>query len=153
MSMPEHRPTLISALCYKDPRAALHWLEKAFGFEQTMVILDDQDNVVHSEMSFGDGMIMVGSEWDERTRSPASLDRRTTQTVHVQLNEDIDAHCERARAAGAEINQEPSTQFYGDRTYRCIDPEGHIWTFGQTVEVMTPEQWDAASGLVTKTRV
>jgi hypothetical protein len=51
------------------------------------------------------------------------------------------------------ILQEPETQFYGDRTYRAADLEGHIWTFGQSVKVMTPTEWDAASGLITKERL
>ncbi|MGE0828780.1 MAG: VOC family protein [Hyphomonadaceae bacterium] len=153
--MPDYskRPSLASALCYRDPKAALLWLEAAFGFEQSMVILDPDGNVGHSEMTFGDGLIMVGNEWTADHKSPASIGAKNTQTVHVHLTEDIDAHCERARKAGAEILQEPETQFYGDRTYRARDPEGHIWTFGQTVEVMSPEQWDAASGLTTKTRI
>jgi uncharacterized glyoxalase superfamily protein PhnB len=53
----------------------------------------------------------------------------------------------------AEILQDPETQFYGDRTYRAADPEGHIWTFGVTVRRMTPDEWDQASGLVTRKRL
>jgi uncharacterized glyoxalase superfamily protein PhnB len=93
---------------------------------------------------------MIGSEWSADHKSPASLGGKNTQSVHVHMNEDIDAHCERARKAGAEIVQEPDTQFYGDRTYRARDPEGHIWTFGQTVKEVSPEDWDRASGLKTK---
>lgn len=153
MPYPAHRPSLISALSYKDPRAALHWLEAAFGFEQAMVIVDGEDKVVHAEMNYGDGLIMVGTEWSERNRSPVSLDGKTTQTVHVAIADDIDGHCEQARQAGARIDQEPATQFYGDRTYRCTDPEGHIWTFGQKVKAMTPQEWDRDTGLTTKLRI
>ena len=60
---------------------------------------------------------------------------------------------ETARAAGAKIIAEPETQFYGDRTYRAKDPEGHIWTFGVTVAVKTAEEWDAEGGFTTKTRL
>jgi uncharacterized glyoxalase superfamily protein PhnB len=138
-----HHPAISSAISYVDPLAAYGWLEKAFGFEPHMLILDEAGRLVHSQMKFGDGMIMVGTEWDESHKSPASVGRINTQTVHVQLDEGLDAHCERARAAGAEIIAEPSDQFYGDRTYRARDPEGHIWTFAQTVKEMTPEEWDA----------
>lgn len=149
----DHRPTLSAALFYVDPKAAFLWLEKAFGFEPTMVISDAEGGLVHSEMTFGDGLIMVGTEWDVDLRSPRSLEGRNTQTVHVHLEGDIDAHCERARTAGAEILMEPADQFYGDRTYRARDPEGHIWTFAQTVKVMAPAEWDRAEGLVTTTRL
>jgi uncharacterized glyoxalase superfamily protein PhnB len=157
MADAQTHPSISSALCYRDPKAALLWLEEAFGFEPFMVILDAEDNLAHSEMRFGDGVIMVGNEWSDDHKSPASLGGKNTQSVHVQLTAehggDIDAHCERARKAGARILQEPETQFYGDRAYRAVDPEGHIWTFGQTVQVLTPEQWDKASGLKTLTRL
>jgi uncharacterized glyoxalase superfamily protein PhnB len=142
-------PYLSSALCYRDPMPMLDWLEQAFGFERTMVIVDAEGRLAHSQMRFGAGQIMVGNEWSANHASPASVGGKNTQTVHVQLAEDIDAHCERARAAGAEILQEPETQFYGDRSYRARDPEGHIWTFGQTVKVMSPEEWDGDTGLKT----
>ena len=155
--MPElYRPKgFSSAVSYVDPKAAFRWLEQAFGFEPLFVILDENDNIAHSEMSYGESVVMVGSEWSERHRSPKNLGGKNTQTVHVQLTrgDDIDAHCERAREAGAEILQEPDTQFYGDRTYRACDPEGHIWTFGVTIKEKTPEEWDRAGGLRTKMRL
>ena len=145
MSAP--RPTLSPALCYRDPKAALKWLEAAFGFETVMVITDAEGNLGHSEMRFGNGIIMVGNEWTADHKSPASIAGKNTQTVHVHLTEDIDKHCARAKAAGAVIIQDPATQFYGDRTYRARDPEGHIWTFGQTVKAVTREEAEKASGL------
>jgi uncharacterized glyoxalase superfamily protein PhnB len=146
-----------SSISYIDPNAAFRWLEDAFGFEPVMVILDETDRIAHSEMKFGDGLIMVGSEWSADHRSPQNLGGRNTQSVHVQLapGEDIDAHCARARDAGAEIIQALETQFYGDRTYRARDLEGHIWTFGVTVQAMSPHEWDKAAGgsLRTQTRL
>ncbi|MEI9963531.1 MAG: VOC family protein [Caulobacteraceae bacterium] len=145
--------TLSSAVCYQDPKAAVLWLEAAFGFEQAMMLMDAQGQLAHAEMTFGDSMIMVASEWSEKHRSPKSIGGANTQTVHVQLDADLDGHCERARRAGAVIQQEPETQFYGDRTYRAVDPEGHIWTFGQTVAEMTSEDWDKAGGFTTRPRL
>lgn len=119
-----------------------------------MVILDENENLVHSEMKYGDSVVMVGNEWSADHKSPKSLGGKNTQTVHVRLTrgEDVDAHCEHARKAGAEILAEPDTQFYGDRTYRARDPEGHIWTFGVTLEEMTPAEWDKAAGGAMKTQ-
>jgi len=145
--MPVSRATLVSAISYRDPRAALAWLEKAFGFEIAMLIEDADGHVVHSEMSFGVSGVMVGSEWSEDHKSPASIGGKNTQSVHIHIETDLDAHCERARAAGAEIIMAPETQFYGDRTYRCRDPEGHIWTVGQTVKTVSREEAEAATGL------
>ena len=138
---------LTSAVCYQDAKAALEWLEKAFGFETVMVITDAQGNLGHSEMRFGNSLVMIGNEWSASHKSPKSIGGLNTQTVHVHLESDLDAHCARARAAGATILQEPADQFYGDRTYRAADPEGHIWTFGQTVRSVTREEAEQASGL------
>lgn len=151
-----YRPKgLSSAVCYRDAKAAYRWLEKAFGFEPLMVLVDADGNLGHSEMTYGNSVVMVGDEWSADHKSPASLGGKNTQTVHVQLAEgdDIDAHCEKARRAGAVILQEPETQFYGDRTYRARDPEGHIWTFGVTVQKLTAAEWDKASGMTTKQRL
>jgi uncharacterized glyoxalase superfamily protein PhnB len=129
------------------PKAALDW-PKAFGFCRHGDL--HNGDIAHAEMRYRECLIMIGSEWSDDHRSPLSLGGKNTQSVHVHMTQDIDAHCERARKAGAEIVQEPDTQFYGDRTYRARDPEGHIWTFGRTVKEMAPEEWDAASGLTTK---
>ena len=145
--MADWRPNLISAVCYQDPKAALTWLEAAFGFELFMLIEDGEGHLIHSEMRYGDAAVMVGNEWSEDHKSPKSIGGKNTQTIHLQITEDIDAHCERARAAGAEIVMEPATQFYGDRTYRCRDPEGHVWTVGQTVQEVSREEAEAVSGL------
>ena len=71
------RPTFGSAVLYKDPVAALDWLQKAFGFERTMVITDATGKLVHSEMRFGDGYIMVGGEFADFVASPASVGGKT----------------------------------------------------------------------------
>ncbi|WP_411287718.1 VOC family protein [Phenylobacterium sp.] len=139
--------TLMSAVFYRDPKAALKWLETALGFQLVMLIEDADGNLAHSQMSHGTGVVMVGSEWSADTKSPASVGGKNTQTVHIQIEDAIDAHCERARASGAEIIAEPQDQFYGDRTYRCRDPEGHIWTVAQSVRTVTREEAEAASGL------
>ena len=146
---------LSSAVSYQDSKAAFRWLEYAFGFEPLFVLLDADGNLAHSEMGYGNSVVMVGNEWSDDHKSPKSIGGKNTQSVHVQLavGEDIDAHCEAARAAGAEIIGEPETQFYGDRSYRAKDIEGHIWTFGVTVEQKTADEWDAEGGFTTKTRL
>jgi len=147
MDDPFRRSTFASAVFYKDPFAALDWLAKAFGFERSMLITDKDGKLGHSEMRFGDGYIMVGSEWADFVASPATLGGKNSQTMHVQLQDRIDAHCERARAAGAVIIREPADEFYGDRTYMAKDPEGHVWSFAQTVRNVSREEAEKASGL------
>jgi uncharacterized glyoxalase superfamily protein PhnB len=140
------RPTLASGLAYRDPAAALSWLEKAFGFEITMVVENPDGSIGHSEMRLGDALIYVGREWDEHHRSPVANGGVNTQSLHIQLPSGIDAHFAVARAAGAKVLREPEDQFYGDRNYVVADPEGHIWSFGQTIKAMTFAEMQAAGG-------
>lgn len=142
-----HRPSLGSAVYYKDPFAALDWLEKAFGFTRQMVITDNDGQLAHSEMRFGDSYVMICREYSADSASPAALGGKNTQSLHVHLLDGIDEHCARARAAGAVITRELADQFYGDRVYAARDPEGHIWSFGQTVHAVSREEAERASGL------
>jgi uncharacterized glyoxalase superfamily protein PhnB len=127
------RPTFIPSLVYRDNRAALQWLQSAFGFEVSEVLTDPKGAIAHAEMSYGDGVIMVGTEWTDWTRSPASIDGKNTQRIHVRVSSGIDEHCTRARQAGAKIVLEPTDQFYGERSYIAADLEGHHWTFSQPI--------------------
>ena len=93
------------------------------------------------------GYIMVGSESTTKTVSPLELEGRNTQTMHMQIDTDVDEHCARARAAGATVLEEPSDQFYGDRTYRALDLEGHAWTFAQNKTPFSVEESEKVTGL------
>jgi uncharacterized glyoxalase superfamily protein PhnB len=140
------RPTLATGVYYRDPAAALKWLEQAFGFETALLVTTPDGAIAHSEMRLGDGMIMVGGEHDARHRSPASLGGVNTHSIHVQLENGIDAHYEHAKQAGAEIGRELADQPYGDRVYTAFDHEGHSWSFGQTIKVMTTDEMAEATG-------
>jgi len=132
---------------YQDPLAALDWLERAFGFETITRILDTDGNAVHLEMAFRDAVVGIAGEWestdllgDARMRSPRTTGGVATQFLWVSLPGAINGHCERARAAGAVITQEPADQFYGSRTYRARDPEGHIWCFSEFKREVSEEE-------------
>jgi uncharacterized glyoxalase superfamily protein PhnB len=136
-----------SGVIYRDPRAALKWLETAFGFEITMVVENEDGTIGHSEMRFGDALIYVGREWDERHRSPADLNGVNTQSLHFHLPDGVDAIFKRALAAGATSVREPADQFYGDRSCMVTDPEGHYWGFSQTIKAMTFDEMAKAGGV------
>ncbi|HLK23524.1 MAG TPA: VOC family protein [Caulobacteraceae bacterium] len=140
------RPSITSGVCYRDPRAALTWLEQAFGFEPMMVVVNEDGTIGHSEMRFGDSMIFVGQEWDADHKSPASLGGKNTQSLHLQVDAGIDALFERAVKAGARPLREPADQFYGDRSAMVSDPEGHVWSFGQTIREMSFDEMSKAGG-------
>ncbi len=148
MSNTSPRPVFGSAIYYRDPLAALDWLEKAFGFTRQFVITSPDGQLVHSEMRFEDGYVMICGAWPGIPySSPEDVKGKNTQSVHVQLHGGLDEHCARARAAGAKIVREPSDQFYGDRVYAAVDPEGHVWSFGQTMREVSREEAEQASGL------
>ena len=142
---------------YRDPMAALKWLEQAFGFETSMLVTDAAGAVGHAEMSFAGGKIGVGGELASpeilgpaAMKSPASMGGAGSQFIRVALQEGIDEHCARARAAGARITQPPTDQFYGARVYRALDPEGHVWCFDQPIAAPSIEAMEKASGLTIK---
>ncbi len=131
---------IMPTVFYRDPMTALRWLEAAFGFETSLLVTDEAGKVGHAEMAWRNGSVGVGGKFASpellgpvSTVSPLDLSDRASQFIHVELEAEIDAHCARARAAGATITQEPADQFYGARTYRALDPEGHVWNFRQPI--------------------
>ncbi|PCI04239.1 MAG: glyoxalase [Hyphomicrobiales bacterium] len=133
MKDPFSRPKIRTGLFYHNPIAALDWIEKAFGFTRSMDIRDQHGELVHAEMTFGHASIIIDSEWSDFVASPLSNQGVNTQIIYVQLENDIEQHCEHARFCGAEIIQEPESQYYGDCVYRAKDIEGHVWTFSQAI--------------------
>jgi len=125
--------TVIPAMRYRDANAAIEWLCNAFGFERHLVVPGENGTVAHAQLSFGNGMIMLGSaredEFGQWVKPPRETGGIGTQSAYV-IVEDADAHYARAKAAGAEIVMEVEDQDYGGRLYSCLDPEGHLWSFG-----------------------
>jgi uncharacterized glyoxalase superfamily protein PhnB len=86
--------------------------------------------VAHAQLSFGPGFIMLSTARDDDLRMKSPLDLgAVNQGTYVYL-EDVDAHCERAKKAGAEIVRGPENTDYGSREYTARDLEGHLWSFG-----------------------
>jgi PhnB protein len=133
--------TVTPYLLYADVDAALAFLSDAFGFEETVRYTGAEGYVSHAEMQVGDGTIMLGDPGDDY-RNPKALGASTAFT-HVYV-EDVDAACERARSAGAEIIREPEDQPYGDRNCGARDPEGHEWWLATHIRDVPVEEWSAA---------
>jgi PhnB protein len=133
--------TVTPYLYYVDADAALRFLSEAFGFEETLRYTGPDGFVGHAEMRIGDGTIMLGDPGDEY-RNPDQLGGRT-QGVHVYVP-DVDALCEQARAAGAEIVGEPADKPYGDRQCTVRDPEGHEWFISKHLQDVDAADWGAS---------
>ena len=139
---PSGWPRLSSGVFYRDAAAAIDWLCDAFGFAVRLKVEGDNGRIEHSELTYGEGLIMVGQEvpdserlWKRSMRSPQSLDGACTQTIMFFVD-DAEAHCAHARSRGARIIEEPTTHDYGkdywaDRSYGALDPEGHVWWITQ----------------------
>ncbi|HXN41517.1 MAG TPA: VOC family protein [Myxococcaceae bacterium] len=129
-------PRISTALYYDNAAKAIDWLCKAFGFQVRLKIEGDGGRIEHSELVYGEGLIMVGEAAKQaHRRSPRSLDGANTQNMMVYVD-DVEAHCAQARTAGAKIVSEPKTTDYGpdywtDRGYECEDLGGHHWWFYQ----------------------
>lgn len=123
---------IIPALRYRDAAAAIEWLCRAFGFEEHLVVPGEGGRIAHAQLTFGNGMIMLGSghggDYDALLVQPADAGA-VTQAPYIVV-EAVDEHYARAKAAGAEIVIEIADQDYGGRLYACRDPEGHVWNFG-----------------------
>jgi len=125
--------TVIPALHYRDAKAAIDFLCKAFGFKKFASYESDKGEVMHAELTFGNGMVMLGqsrkdTDYGKLLTGPSEAGG-VTMSVYLVVD-DCDAHFERAKAAGASIVRAPVTQDYGGRDYTCKDPEGNVWTFG-----------------------
>jgi uncharacterized glyoxalase superfamily protein PhnB len=124
---------VIPVLIYPDVREGVSWLSEAFGFVERVRIGEDH----RSQLSFGDGAVIIGDVRNER-RPPRAGE--VTHSVMVRVD-DVHAHCERARAHGARILMEPTDFEYGERQYAAEDPAGHHWTFSETIADVAPEAW------------
>ncbi len=149
---PANWPRLSSALVYRDASAAIDWLCRAFGFAVRLKIEGDDGRILHSELTYGEAVMMVAQErgdasvdsWKAMLKSPQSLSGGNSQSIMLYVD-DADAHCEQARASGATIVDAPSTHDYGaeywaDRSYGAIDIEGHIWWITQRLRTGSAPQ-------------
>lgn len=132
---PASRTTLIPCLRYRDAPAAIEFLCTTFGFQQHLVVPGENNTVVHAQLSFGNGMLMLGSadrrdsEYGKLINQPDDIGGAQTQTIYVVVP-DADAVYERGRAAGMEIVMDIKDEDYGGRGFSCRDLERHVWSFG-----------------------
>jgi uncharacterized glyoxalase superfamily protein PhnB len=126
--------TVTPVLIYPDVRAAVEWLQSAFGFEEKVRIGDAH----RSQLAFGtDGAVVVA---DVRRDKVAPSGGVVTQEIKLRVD-DVDAVLARALEAGAQVLEEPNTYEYGERSCLVEDPFGHRWELTQTVQDVDPAEW------------
>jgi uncharacterized glyoxalase superfamily protein PhnB len=138
---PKRRPTIVPQVPYQDIRAALLFLERAFGFREILTQrLVSEDGVIgHAMVEFGEGVIGIGSQGAHGATSPKSAGVES-QYISVYVA-DVETHYERAVAAGARIANGLRDHVWGDRTYEAFDLEGHRWRFHQRVREVPQSEW------------
>jgi uncharacterized glyoxalase superfamily protein PhnB len=115
---------IIPTLRYKDAKAAIDFLDRAFGLERKAVHENEDGTIGHAELTYGRGMVMLG------TSGVGDPQFDTRQSSIYVIVSDPDALYERAKAAGAEITRELQDTDYGSREFSARDPEGNAWSFG-----------------------
>jgi uncharacterized glyoxalase superfamily protein PhnB len=128
------RATVIPCLRYRDAEGAIDWLCLAFGFEKHLLVRGEHGAIHHAELSFGNGMVMVGP-----VKQSDEIGGAETQTPYLIVS-DADAVYSRAKAAGATIVIDLKNEDYGGRGFSCRDPEGHLWNVG------TYDPWEVPGG-------
>jgi uncharacterized glyoxalase superfamily protein PhnB len=129
------KTNVIPCMRYRDAPAAIAWLCATFGFTQQLVVPGDGGTIVHAQLSFGNGMVMLGSAgrtdnaYGKLMTQPDDIGGAGTQSVYVVVA-DADAVYDSARRAGAEIIIDIKDEDHGGRGFTCRDIEHHIWSFG-----------------------
>lgn len=127
------KSTIIPTLRYQDAQSAINWLCNAFGFKEHLVVRGDDGRIEHAQLTFGNGMIMIGSARDDEfgrlQAPPASSDAVVCQSPYIIVRA-IDEHYRDAVQAGAKIVMPLTAEDYGGKNYSCRDPEGYLWNFG-----------------------
>ena len=131
--------TVVPSLRYRNALAAIDWLIRAFGFEKQAVYLGpDSTTVMHAQLTFGNGMVMLGSvaiegdnenEYNKLMVQPDEVGGRETKGIYLIVNDADQVHAT-AKAAGAEMVLDIRDMDYGGRAFTCRDLEGHLWNIG-----------------------
>src|SRR5215831_15616785 len=120
--------TIVPTLRYRDVATAIDWLCNTLGFEEHLVVKAEDGSVRYAELTFGNGMIMLGpvDGTGHDKAEPADIGQAETYLFAP----DAAAHCDRAKAAGAQILLDIDDVHSDGRGYSCRDLEGHVWNFG-----------------------
>ena len=144
MSIPKKTvSTVIPTIRYIDAPSAIDWLCQAFGFQRHLVVEDGSGGIAHAQLTFGNGMVMLGSARDDEFgKLQQALESPTapvTQSAYI-LVEDVDEHYLNAIKCGAKVVTEIHDPDHGGRFYSCRDPQGQLWNFGSY------DPWESIEG-------
>jgi uncharacterized glyoxalase superfamily protein PhnB len=132
-------PSIYPRLAYRDERAALEFLVRAFGFVERREARMEHPDGTLAWLELGNGLVMIGRSGPQRHGLTSPADAGATTSMVMVYIDDVDAHHRRAAAEGADIQSEPQDMFWGDRRYEALDLEGHRWHFAQRRHRQPPD--------------
>lgn len=127
--MPATTCDVYPSLTYDDAPSAIDWLCRAFGFTCRLLVPGADGQIMHSELTRGNAVVMVSSPKPEYNRASPRHTGGLAQALSLYVD-DPDAHCGAALRAGATLVRPLQDEHYGARGYMVTDPEGHLWYFG-----------------------
>ncbi len=135
---PNNMPWLTPCLTVKDADAAAEFYEKAFGFKKRFSMPGPDGRIMHAEIAWHDGLLMLGPECEEHAcKAPVTTGARPSSSIYVYC-EDVDALFKRATAAGAAVESPPEDMFWGDRSCTLVDRDGYRWSFATNIADFDP---------------
>ena len=144
-AIPEGVSAVIPMLVCKDVSAEIEFCIRIFGAVEAWRRPGPDGNVAHGVVTINGAMVMIECEWPSLTSRSPQPDGSSPVIVYVYVK-DVDSAADEAVAAGGKILLPPKDQFWGDRTARIMDPQGHVWTISSRIEETTEserkERWD-----------
>ena len=123
----------------RDANAAIEFYKTAFGAVEDFRLTEPSGRVGHAELKFGSHTVMVSDEYPEYGIHGPEAGRPTGSSIHLHVA-DVDALTQQAVSAGAQLTMPPADQFHGERSAKVLDPFGHEWYLGSTIEVVSQEE-------------
>ena len=136
-------PDIVPSITYADVPRAIEWLERVFGFREREEARLRWPGGGMTWIEVGNSLFNISTQ-DETWRQASDSASGFVMKVYV---EDVDRHFDRAKAQGANIISEPQDGFWGGRTYRALDHEGHQWEISQRGRDLPADRWRLPPGV------
>ena len=130
---------LFPYLCVADAQAAVEFYIHSFEASEKFRLVEPSGRIGHVELDLGGSTLMLCEEFPEVDIRRPEPGRGHSHTLHLHVD-DADATVARAVAAGAQLAMAPRDHFYGERSGTVIDPFGHRWNIGHSIEELTPQE-------------
>jgi uncharacterized glyoxalase superfamily protein PhnB len=138
-------PDIVPSISYTDVPRAVEWLVRVFGFRERVEARLTWPGGCMAWLEVGDGLFNVSTHDETWPQAESGATSAVVMKVYV---DDVDRHFVRAKDEGAAIASEPRDGFWGGRTYRALDPEGHRWEISQRGRDLAAERWRLPAGLM-----